>query len=168
MTFDAHPARASHVLIFPVVVFTVSCESTEYLHFIFPIGVCAVVIYPVGINLLYIVLLWKHHAEIHAEKQASEIVEATGITFLHRPFSRECFWWEIIDSVRYAQLLGGALSAAIIRCCVWVRHTDPPSVTSRATDPVPKGCCARGGGFDRFNLLWSSSADLPTVPTHRT
>jgi hypothetical protein len=64
-------------------------------------------LYPVGINALYVVLLWRSRSEIRLEKdsavdakvQQKPIVDGTMISFLHLPYSRTYFWWEAVDSV---------------------------------------------------------------------
>ena len=76
---------------------TVSCEDTEYTNAIFPIGIIATLAFPVGVNLLYAALLFRHRAEIHSEK--TEDASGSAVSFLHEPFTPSCFWWEPVDSV---------------------------------------------------------------------
>ena len=88
---------------------TVSCDGAEYSSFYIPYSVLATVIYPIGINLLYTVLFWKNHAEICEEKknkETSPLVAKTALTFLHKPYSMKCFWWEVVDSVSCNEMVG--------------------------------------------------------------
>ena len=81
---------------------TVSCNSSEYTDFLLPYGVISLLVFPIGINLFYIRVLWKNRGEICFEKneQANGCATNTALTILHKPFSRDCFWWEAVDSVR--------------------------------------------------------------------
>ena len=78
--------------------YAVNCEDTEYTNVILPIGIVAALVFPVGVNLLYMTILFRHRAEIHSEK--NESVSSSAVSFLHKPFTQDCFWWEAVDSVR--------------------------------------------------------------------
>ena len=86
---------------------TVNTKSTEYIHFLIPYSILCIAIYPVGINALYVVLLWWNRSEIRLEKDRAIdadskqklIGDGTMISFLHLPYSRTYFWWEAVDSV---------------------------------------------------------------------
>ena len=60
-----------------------------------------------GINALYVVLLWWNRSEIRLEKDSAVdakekeklVGDGTVINFLHLPYSRTYFWWEAVDSV---------------------------------------------------------------------
>ena len=88
--------RLLHHLQLVLSLYTVSCESNEYYRFFVPWGIISIAFYPVGMNLLYAVLLSKYHAAIQLEKGGGA---RTAISFLHAPFSQKCYWWEVVDSV---------------------------------------------------------------------
>jgi hypothetical protein len=85
----------------------VNTESTEYTQFLVPYSIVCIALYPVGINALYVVLLWWNRSEIRLEKDSAVeaapkqklIGDGTMISFLHLPYSRTYFWWEAVDSV---------------------------------------------------------------------
>ena len=80
--------------------YSVCTSSPEYVQLLRPIAIIAVVVYPVGVNLLYSVLLWRHRNEIQMEALKDKTSRGTTpISFLYQPFTREFFWWEAVDSV---------------------------------------------------------------------
>lgn len=72
-----------------------------------PLAIICIVLYPVGVNALYVVLLWMNRNAIHVEKNSSidekqkqrAIGDGTMVSFLHHPYSDQYFWWEVVDSV---------------------------------------------------------------------
>ena len=87
---------------------TVNTESTEYTHFVIPYAIACIAMYPLGVNILYGVLLWRNRAAIRSLKKESTVDEeakqklvgdGTMISFLHYPYSGSYFWWEAVDSV---------------------------------------------------------------------
>ena len=64
-------------------------------------------VYPVGINALYAVLLWRNRVVICVEKDSTVdakakrklIGDGTMVSFLHYPYSGNYFLWEGVDSV---------------------------------------------------------------------
>jgi hypothetical protein len=78
---------------------TVNCEDAEYTNVILPWGIAAMVVFPVGVNLLYATLLFWNRAEIHSEKIGGAS-SGSAVAFLHKPFTPSCFCWEVVDSVR--------------------------------------------------------------------
>ena len=83
--------------------YSVMCEGdhdTEYVQFLRPWATVAVVVYPIGVNLLYSVLLWRNRADIKTETLKDKACrDITAIEFLYKPFSQKFFWWEAVDSV---------------------------------------------------------------------
>ena len=73
------------------------CEGIEYKNMIFQIGIMAMLVFPVGVNFLYVTILFGHSVEIHSEK--TEGASGSAVSFLHKPFTLDCFWWEAVDSV---------------------------------------------------------------------
>ena len=81
-----------------------------YDNFILPYAPAALLTFPVGVNLLYATILFRHRAEIQPEKtetapdpavlKKAKATLDSAVSFLYRPFSRSCFWWEAVDSVR--------------------------------------------------------------------
>ena len=82
--------------------YSTSCTSDEYRSFILPLAITGVLIYPVFVNLLYIILLVKERALIH-ERDPSVV----HLAFLTSAYSGERFFWEPIDSIRRCALTGG-------------------------------------------------------------
>jgi hypothetical protein len=91
----------------------VNTESTEHKQFLIPYAVICIFFYPLGINALYVVLLWRNRAAIRLEKDSTIDAKAklkmiggdgTIASFLHHPYSRNHFWWEAVDSVRAADI----------------------------------------------------------------
>lgn len=88
--------------------YSVSTNSIEYQQFLAPFAFVLMALYPIGINLLYVLLLWMGRAEMKscAEKEAQSAKDGglvscgSMITFLHQPYSNDCFWWEAVDSAR--------------------------------------------------------------------
>ena len=81
---------------------TVNTESSEYGTFLMPYAIICIIVYPLGVNVLYIVLLWKNRADIRVEKDCTvdaKDKQNTMVTFLHHPYSADHFWWEAVDSV---------------------------------------------------------------------
>ena len=70
-----------------------------------PWAIVCIILYPVGVNLLYVALLWMNRADIRLEKDSTAIdakakkANGTMIGFLHHPWSANYFWWEAVDSV---------------------------------------------------------------------
>ena len=99
---------------------TVNTESKEYTHFLIPYAAVCIVLYPVGVNVVYVVLLWRNRAAIRLEKdstvdakaKAKQIGDVTMISFLHHPYSVNYFWWEAVDSV-------GAATSCILDFADW-------------------------------------------------
>ena len=64
-------------------------------------------VYPVGVNALYVAVLWCNRVAIRLEKDSAVdakakrkvIGDGTMVSFLHHPYSASHFWWEAIDSV---------------------------------------------------------------------
>ena len=54
-------------------------------------------VFPLGVNVLYMIILYSHRAEIRSEKTEGNSVSA--VSFLHKPFTTSCFCWEAVDSV---------------------------------------------------------------------
>ena len=86
---------------------TVNVESTEYTHFLVPFSIVCILVYPVGVNALYIVLLWRNRTRIRLEKDSTVdanekqkvVGDGTMVRFLHQPYDTNHFWWEAVDSV---------------------------------------------------------------------
>ena len=87
---------------------TVSTESIEYEQFLVPYAIICIIIYPVGVNALYAVMLWKNRSAIRMEKDSTVDAKAKqetiadgsmDISFLHTSYSQDYFWWEAVDSV---------------------------------------------------------------------
>jgi hypothetical protein len=77
---------------------TVNCEGTEYTNFILLYGIVSMLAFPVGVNLLYVIIIFCHRAETHAKKKI-EGASGSAVSFLHKPFTSSCFWWEAVDSL---------------------------------------------------------------------
>ena len=87
--------------------FAVNTESMAYKNFLLPFAVTCIILYPVGVNALYVVLLWRNRTTIRREKDETGdakakqkmIGDGTMVSFLHHPYSSNYFWWETVDSV---------------------------------------------------------------------
>ena len=80
--------------------FGTSCNSTEYRDVVLPWATVCVIIFPLGVNIMYAVVLFRHRAAIQKGK-------AEGIAFLHHAYSDRAWFWEPIDSLRRITLTGG-------------------------------------------------------------
>lgn len=73
-----------------------SCHDGEYVNVIRPLALLNVLIYPVGVPLLYITILLKHRDQIKAAKGFG----AEHIEFLFRPYSTKAWLFEPADVMR--------------------------------------------------------------------
>ena len=144
---------------------TVNTASAEYTGFFIPYSVLCILVYPVGVNALYVVLLWWNRSEIRSEKKCTVDGKAAGkavgdggktmISFLHRPYSPTYFWWEPVDSVSDAACSNRNTILVIIpdRClslfadstCVIGRSAG----IDRTAQPSLGGCFGHFGGLPR-------------------
>ena len=72
-----------------------------------PFAIVCIVVFPVGVNALYVLLLWWNRKATRLEKDPSIdekekqkiIPDGTMVSFLHHPYSGKYFWWEAVESV---------------------------------------------------------------------
>ena len=87
--------------------FAVNSDSSEFTHFLMPLAIICIVLYPVGVNALYVVLLWINRKAIRLEKDLTIepkakhklIGDGKMVSFLHHPYSDQYLWWEVVGSV---------------------------------------------------------------------
>ena len=96
--------------------FGTSCNSDEYRHWIRPWAAASGLLYPVGVNVMYALILFRN-------KDAITKGEAKDIAFLHHAYNKDAWFWEPIDSLRRISLTGAVctrarLSAYLTVVCV--------------------------------------------------
>ena len=84
--------------------YSIDCNSNRYQKMV-PFAITMIIIYPIGIPLLYFVLLWEHRRVLSNEEKMKEEAEdhfpTTGhILFLVEAYKYECYWFELLECVR--------------------------------------------------------------------
>ena len=87
---------------FLVADYRVSCSSYFYRRGIVPYAIICVVAYPVGVHVLYCVILWRHRDAIRHNKG----IGAEHISFLYSAYSPTAWFWEPVDSLRRLSCTG--------------------------------------------------------------
>jgi GGDEF domain-containing protein len=85
--------------------YSVEKESEDYAA-IYPLAIVAIVLYPLGIPLLYSALLFKARVAIQTGRQ-SPLSKAT--LFLHKDYKPAFYWWELVEIFRRFIFVGVAV-----------------------------------------------------------
>ena len=80
--------------------YVTDCNEDSYRYIILPWAVVSVVVFPVGINVLYFILLFQNRDESGKQKHDS------AISILHRGYAAHAWCWEPIDTLRRISLTG--------------------------------------------------------------
>ena len=75
------------------------CNSDEYRHWILPWAFTSIALYPVGVNVMYAITLFRNRYAIKDGR-------ADHIGFLHDAYGEHAWFWEPIDSIRRISLTG--------------------------------------------------------------
>jgi hypothetical protein len=152
--------------------YAVSIESAEYTGFIMPYAVMCLVVFPIGVNCLYSVLLYKFRHNIVAEKNG-ETVGRSPISFLHHPFSPECFWWEYVGSSRRVLSVGlpvafqspgtRAAVAAIVSVIFLTLKIDNKPYMRKEHNMLANVACSQITGTLLLVLVQASGLTVPPV-----
>ena len=76
------------------------CNSEHYRFMIIPWAVASILVYPLGVNVMYSIVLYRNRAAIKQGK-------APHIAFLHDAYRPGVWYWEPVDSLRRISLSGG-------------------------------------------------------------
>ena len=110
--------------------FGTDCHSDEYRRLIKPWAIVSVLVYPIGVNGMYMLVLYNN-------KELIKHGGAKHIGFLHDAYTRDAWFWEPIDSLRRISLTGllvcfgsdeSRVVAAVLLSFCWVviyHHASP-------------------------------------------
>ena len=97
--------------------YAIECAGAEYDR-VTSLGWLAILLYPVGISLLYGALLYAARDSIGSERPTKL---SLALSLLHRDYEPQWFWWELVETWRklvlvgfFALVLPGTLEQAII------------------------------------------------------
>ena len=79
--------------------FSTDCNGEEYRHLILPWAIASLVLYPVGVNLMYGVVLFRNRVAIQKGG-------ADDIAFIHYAYAPHAWFFEPVDSFRRISLTG--------------------------------------------------------------
>ena len=80
---------------------TVSCTSPTWYR-LEAVAIIGMIVYPIGVNVLYAALLWRSRDSIQHRDGAG----AEHLSFLYRNYSPEYLAWDIVDNIRRIALTG--------------------------------------------------------------
>ena len=126
--------------------YSLDCDDPEYRR-VYDLAWVAIALYPLGVPLLYLTLLWCARKAIRTEQPTAL---SRSLTFLHQDYELSMYWWEMIEISKKAR-------CPLICTAHEVLHTHLPAASSHT-------CCARSAAVSRW-LLRAHPARLH-VPAH--
>ena len=79
--------------------YSLDCDDAEYRR-VYDLAWVAIALYPVGVPLLYLTLLWCARKAIRTERPTAL---SRSLTFLHQDYELSMYWWEMVDISKKAR-----------------------------------------------------------------
>ena len=112
--------------------YSLDCDDAEYRR-VLDLAWVAIALYPLGVPLLYITLLWCARKAIRTEQPTAL---SRSLTFLHQDYELSMYWWEMVEIAKKARC--SLRVYALHQCCA---HICPSSELTRSLQSaaVPRG-----------------------------
>jgi hypothetical protein len=86
--------------------YSIDCDADVHSNYVVFAG-CMIVLYPLGVPLLYLATLWQHKKEVSdAQLRESTYAKSKHLAFFYADYRAEFWWWEIVVLVKKLLLTG--------------------------------------------------------------
>ena len=112
--------------------YSLDCDDAEHRQ-VLELAWVAIALYPLGVPLLYLTLLWCARKAIRTEQPTAL---SRSLTFLHQDYELSMYWWEMVEIAKKARC--SLRVYALHQCCA---HICPSSELTRSLQSaaVPRG-----------------------------
>ena len=108
--------------------YSLDCDDPEYTRVVF-LSWVAIALYPVGVPLLYLTLLWCAREAIRTEQPTAL---ARSLTFLHQDYELSMYWWEMVEIFKKAR----CTIPLVCTASMLHTHTSVPAASSHVLSAI--------------------------------